>query len=108
MSKASHSFLAISLVILFIIFGSLFAQQSNRQGSSGSPQAKININTASLEELQTLPRIGPAIAQRIIDYRKEHGPFKKIEDLLKVQGIGERVFEQIKDRITVGSEIKEK
>lgn len=107
MIKPGYYFLATTL-ILFIIFGPLLAQQGNRQTGSGSPPAKININTANLEELQTLPRIGPAIAQRIIDYRKEHGPFKRIEDLLKVQGIGERVFEQIKDRITVGSEVKDK
>lgn len=105
--KTGHYLLA-PILILFIIFGPLLAHQGNRQVGLGSPQAKININTASLEELQTLPRIGPAIAQRIIDYRKEHGPFKRIEDLLKVQGIGERIFEQIKDRITVGSEVKNK
>lgn len=105
--KAGHYILATTL-ILFIILGPLLAQQGNRQTGSSSPPAKININTASLEELQTLPRIGPAIAQRIIDYRKEHGPFKRIEDLLKVQGIGERIFEQIKDRITVGTEVKDK
>ncbi|OGD36001.1 MAG: hypothetical protein A2V45_07990 [Candidatus Aminicenantes bacterium RBG_19FT_COMBO_58_17] len=65
---------------------------------------KVNINTASLEELQKLPRIGPEIAQRILDYRKESGNFKKIEEILKVRGIGEKVFGQLKDLITVGPE----
>ncbi len=95
-------------VILCIFLGPLLAQQSTRPTGSSTTPSKININTASLEELQTLPRIGPAIAQRIIDYRKEHGPFKRIEDIMKIQGIGERVFEQIKDRITVGSETTNK
>ncbi|MCP2520074.1 ComEA family DNA-binding protein [Candidatus Aminicenantes bacterium AC-708-M15] len=63
---------------------------------------KVNINTASLTELQTLPRIGPKVAQRIINYRKEHGPFKRVEDIMKVRGIGEKTFLRIKDLITVG------
>jgi competence protein ComEA len=62
---------------------------------------KINLNTATLEELDTLPRIGPAIAQRIIDYRTANGPFKRIEDIQNVKGIGPATFEQIKDLITV-------
>jgi competence protein ComEA len=65
---------------------------------------KVNINTASLAELEKLPRVGPQIAQRILDFRKENGNFKKIEDILKVRGIGEKVYEQLKDLITVGPE----
>jgi competence protein ComEA len=52
-------------------------------------------------ELDTLPGIGPALAQRIIDYRTQNGDFKTIEDLKKVRGIGEALFDQIKDLITV-------
>ncbi|MGI6405358.1 MAG: ComEA family DNA-binding protein [Syntrophaceticus sp.] len=62
---------------------------------------KININTASVAELDTLPGIGPAIAQRIIDYRTTHGPFRSSEDLLKVSGIGEKRYEQLKDLIAI-------
>ncbi|MCK4388321.1 MAG: helix-hairpin-helix domain-containing protein, partial [Dehalococcoidia bacterium] len=51
--------------------------------------------------LETLPGIGEVLAQRIVDYRSENGPFKRIEDLLKVSGIGEATFEKIKDYITV-------
>lgn len=68
------------------------------QGASGQ---KVNINTATAAELDTLPGIGPAIAQRIIDYRTEHGPFRTIADLQKVSGIGERRYEQIKDLVTI-------
>lgn len=67
---------------------------------------KININTAGSEELQQLPRIGPTVAQRIIDYREKNGKFSRIEDLMKVRGIGEKTFEGLKDLITVGSESK--
>ncbi len=69
--------------------------------SSQTTAKKININTASLIELQKLPRIGEKVAQRIIDFRKENGKFKSTTDLLKVKGIGEKIFDLIKDRITV-------
>lgn len=61
----------------------------------------ISINTATQEELQKLPGIGEAKAKVIITYRSEHGPFKSIEDLKQVQGIGEALFAQIKDLITI-------
>ena len=62
---------------------------------------KINLNTATLEELTKLKRIGPVYAQRIIDYREKHGPFERIEDLMKVKGIGQKTFDANKDIITV-------
>jgi competence protein ComEA len=61
----------------------------------------VNINTATLEELDTLPGIGPTTAQKIIDYREENGPFAQIEDIINVSGIGPATFENIKDLITV-------
>ncbi len=64
--------------------------------------AKIDINTASAEELDKLPGIGPAIAKAIIDYRTQNGPFKTIEAINDVKGIGDALFEKIKDQITVG------
>jgi competence protein ComEA len=63
----------------------------------------ININTASLEELDTLPEIGPITAQKIIDYREANGAFKTVEDLLEVEGIGEATFNKVRDLITVGT-----
>ena len=62
---------------------------------------KINLNTATLEELTKLKRIGPVYAQRIIDYRDTQGPFEKIEDLMRVKGIGQKTFDANKDIITV-------
>lgn len=61
----------------------------------------ININTATQEELETLPRIGPALAQRIIEYREANGPFQTIEALDNVSGIGESTLEQLRPLITV-------
>lgn len=63
--------------------------------------SKININTASQEELDSLPGIGESTALKIIKYRKENGKFSKIEDLKNVSGIGEAKFNQLKDLITV-------
>lgn len=70
--------------------------------ATDSQVKKININTATLVELQQLPRVGEKVAQRIIDFRQQNGNFKKIEELMKVKGIGEKMFDGLKDRITVG------
>ena len=62
---------------------------------------KININTASVEELATLDKVGEKYAQRIVDYRENNGNFEKAEDLTKVKGIGSKILEANKDRIVV-------
>ncbi|RME34111.1 MAG: hypothetical protein D6793_08900 [Thermoflexia bacterium] len=69
---------------------------------AASSQPLININTATVEELQRLPRVGPALAQRIVAYREMYGPFRTPEDLMQVPGIGEAIFAAIRDYITVG------
>lgn len=73
-----------------------------------TPAEKIDINSASVKELQTLPQIGAVVAQRIVDYREKNGKFSKIEDIMKVKGIGEKTFLKIKPLITVGQESKAK
>lgn len=71
-----------------------------REGEKESPQ-KIDINRAESWLLEALPGIGEVLAQRIVDYRSENGPFRTVEDLLKVNGIGSATLEQIRDFITV-------
>lgn len=66
-----------------------------------STDGKVNINTGSLEDLETLTGIGPSKAQAIIDYRTQNGPFQSISDITNVSGIGEKTFLQIQDSITV-------
>ena len=72
--------------------------------SSDLQTAYININNATHNELQKLPRIGPALAQRIIDYRKTYGRFRSLEELMNVKGIGEAKYAAMKEYIMVGSQ----
>ena len=95
------------LIIFFcFVFSSFFSFEA--QAAPKASEKKININTASLAELQKLPRVGEKVAQRIIDFRKKNGRFRRIEDIMKVKGIGEKMFKRIKDLITVGEEPKKK
>ena len=73
--------------------------------ATGTPKAgdgKININIASQSELMDLPGIGTVLASRIVDYRRQYGDFSRIEDIRSVSGIGEKRYEAIQDKITVG------
>lgn len=70
--------------------------------AGGSQQGKlINLNSATVADLETLPGIGPSLAQRIIDYREKNGGFRRVEDLLEVAGIGPKKFEELRDAVTV-------
>ncbi len=66
------------------------------------PRGPVDINTASAEALQQLRGVGPAIAERIVAYRTEHGPFTSVEELLEVRGIGEATLAEIREEITLG------
>jgi comEA protein len=63
--------------------------------------APLNLNTATADELEALPGIGPATATRIVEYRQKNGPFKKIEDLMNIKGIGEKSFLKLKPLVSV-------
>jgi competence protein ComEA len=69
---------------------------------SGSTDTLVNINTATAAELETLPRIGSTMAERILEYREANGPFEAIEDIQNVPGIGPATFEGLRDLITAG------
>lgn len=69
---------------------------------SGSSADLLDINTATVDELDQLPDIGPTVAQNIVNYREENGPFSTIEDIMNVPGIGPATFDGLKDLITTG------
>ncbi len=61
----------------------------------------LNVNTATAEELERLPRIGPVLARRIVEYRETHGPFRRLEDLQRVPGIGPKTLQQLAPLIRI-------
>ena len=78
-------------------------EEGNRKESESSKgvKQKVNINTANQTELETLPGIGPSLAQRIMEYRESNGKFQKIEDLQNVKGIGDSKYSNIKDNVCI-------
>ena len=79
--------------------GEALSPTSTTSGDVARPGGKVNLNTADLEQLDALPGIGPALAQRIVDYREANGPFTAPEDIMNVRGIGPATYEQLKDLI---------
>lgn len=119
MKKASIILLAIFLLSVTFLSGLFMGRYMNRSQvqisqvpttvpatTPSSPQTPendlVDINTATVLELATLPTIGEVIAQRIVDYRTEHGPFQTIGQLTEVEGIGEKRLQSILDYITIG------
>jgi competence protein ComEA len=91
--KKQPKMMALAMVVLFtlVLAGGAWAEGVG----------KVNINKASVEELTSLKGIGPNYAQKIVDYRKKVGEFKKAEDITNVPGIGQKTWEANKDKITI-------
>lgn len=77
------------------------AQQAAKPAAAAAVADVVNLNTATATQLSTLPGIGPKTAELIIQYRQKNGPFKKIEEIMNVRGIGEKSFLKIKSRLAV-------
>ena len=77
------------------------AEESSTAAETSAADARINLNTASLEELDSLPGIGPATAKLILEYRQQYGGFAAPEEIMNVKRIGEKTYEKLKDRIRV-------
>ncbi len=86
------------VLVLVILFAVVFGFYGS---GFGQDEKKIDINTATMEELVELKYIGEKYAQRIVEFREKNGPFETIEDIMKVKGIGEKIFEVNKDLIVV-------
>lgn len=84
-----------------IVVGSGGPGPSDGPGTATAPQQPVDLNRATLEELDTLPGVGPATAQAIIDYRTEHGAFGSVDELLEVRGIGDAKLAELRDRARV-------
>jgi len=98
--------LALLLVLCGAGSGSLaYAAQADSRAASaaGSATRQIDLNKASAEELATIPGIGEALARRIVEFREKEGPFRRVEDLMKVKGIGEKSFQKMRSHIKVDS-----
>jgi len=96
---------AAAALAAFIAAPSVSAQSKSAGRTSAKPPVTgtININTASATDLQRLPGIGAKTAGRVIDYRQKNGPFKKVEELMNVRGVGEKNFLKLKNQISVGA-----
>jgi competence ComEA-like helix-hairpin-helix protein len=90
-----------TLVLLFLLALFLFAHSSAAQSKKPLPQKPLDLNTATVEELQTLPTVGPAAAKAIVRFREKSGPFRKIEDLLAVRGFTQKRLKTLRPYITV-------
>lgn len=102
LSRSDKHVLFVLVALALLTAGVQAIWPQGPQTLSFEPESiKININTASKRELLRLPGIGSVLAQRIIEYREANGPFRAIEEIMKVKGIGPKLFDRIKDRITV-------
>jgi len=96
---------AIVLVLGLVAATDAAAQETPRSSAKASAPAgaPINLNTATVAQLEALPGIGKSTAERILEYRQKNGGFKKVEDLMNVRGIGEKSFLKMKALITVNA-----
>ena len=90
-----------SIFFLGIIIATMCASAFAADGQSAAPSGVVNINSADAVQLSLLPRVGAKAAQRIVDYRREHGLFKKTSDLMQVKGFGDKKYQHLASYLSV-------
>jgi competence protein ComEA len=95
--------LVAALVITLGVAAQTNAAQDPPRSAAAAASAPLNLNSASVAQLEALPGIGRATAERIVEYRQKNGGFKKLEDLMYVRGVGEKSFLKLKPLITVAA-----
>jgi len=101
MRKSLH---IVALALMLAVSAFAFAGETAPAGASQPSLGVVNINTADAVQLALLPRVGEKAAQRIIEYRTQHGPFKKTSDLMQVKGIGAKTYEMLAPYIAVSGQ----
>jgi competence protein ComEA len=94
-----HRVVAFALAVMF---GVLVSSGVVLAAAQPAPEGKVNLNTASVEQLATLPGVGEKLAARIVEYRQKAGTFKSIQELMNVKGIGERNLEKLQPYLSLG------
>lgn len=92
---------AVVLALALVLLCAAPADADLAAGSGEAAPPKVDLNLADVQALVSLPGVGEAMAQRILDWRAEHGRFERVEDLIKVKGIGEKSFEKLRPFVTV-------
>jgi competence protein ComEA len=104
MLRSVLTFVAFTLAVAgFSSPAAAQAKSSSSRSAKATTTGVVNINSASATEIATLPGIGAKTAARIIEYRQKNGPFKKVEELMNVRGIGEKNFLKLKPQLAVGA-----
>jgi competence protein ComEA len=94
--------LVLAVLGILVVFGSdVYGAKKLTVSEDGKSSGVVNINTGGPEELTKLPRVGEKMAKRIIEFREKNGKFKKIQDLMKVKGIGEKTFKKLEKMVTI-------
>ena len=105
MFRSVLSFVVVACLLCALPSTTLAAQSKSASRSAAKPAstAIVNLNTGSASDFEELPGIGAKTAALIVEYRQKNGPFKKIEELMNVRGVGEKMFLKLKPQLTVGA-----
>jgi competence protein ComEA len=101
-NRSRRALTAVALTVL-LASAAIAAPATGSSSSKESPASPLDLNSASAEQLTEIPGIGKVMAQRIVEWRDQNGPYRRVEDLLKVKGIGEKSFQKLRPYVKVKS-----